>query len=189
MKTLKIKLIAIILFASMSNINAQTTNTFKDSRDGKTYKTVKIGEQVWMAENLAFKANSGCWAYNDSLSYVDRYGYLYSWETSKNVCPSGYHLPTKVEFETLLNNYGGSKNSKANYVALMSNKSSGFAAILSGWHDSDGFVYIGEATSFWTTSAFGNDNAWIMSIYNNPKIAIMISYKRSSGQSVRCLKD
>ena len=47
-----------------------------DSRDGKRYKTVEIGSQVWMAENLAFKSASGSWAYDNSQSNVTKYGYL-----------------------------------------------------------------------------------------------------------------
>ena len=49
-------IISLILFAI--SVFAQETGMFTDSRDGKVYKTVKIAEQIWMAENLAFKADS-----------------------------------------------------------------------------------------------------------------------------------
>ena len=129
MTKIKIIILVIIIFAGMGNLKAQTTGTFEDTRDGKIYKTVQIGEQIWFAENLAFKPDSGCWAYNDSLSYVEEYGYLYSWETAQNVCPDGYHLPTKFEFETLLDNCGGINNKKANYTALIPSGNSGFKTI------------------------------------------------------------
>ena len=76
---------------------------FTDSRDKHVYKWVKIGTQTWMAENLAYKADRGCWAYNNKKSNVKTYGYLYNWETAKKVCPSGWHLPTDTEWTTMIN--------------------------------------------------------------------------------------
>ncbi|OQY03821.1 MAG: hypothetical protein B6I20_04280 [Bacteroidetes bacterium 4572_117] len=113
-----------------------------DSRDGKQYKTVEIGNQVWMAENLAYKASSGCWAYDNDQSNVTKYGYLYNWQTAKTVCPTGWHLPTKSEFETLLNNYGNGNDNeedwKANYTALIPGGESGFSASFGGWRYGNG---------------------------------------------------
>jgi len=100
-----------------------------DNRDGETYKTVKIGTQVWMAENLKtskyndgtsipFVADTGnawtldspayCWYQNDH-NYKNIYGALYNWytvETGK-LCPLGWHVPSRAEWITLINYLGG----------------------------------------------------------------------------------
>ena len=80
--------------------------TFKDSRDGKTYKTVKIGSQIWFAENLNFAAK-GSKCYENKDANCAKYGRLYDWETANKACPAGYHLPTDDEWTALVNYAGG----------------------------------------------------------------------------------
>ena len=87
--------------------------TLKDSRDGQTYKTVKIGEQWWMAENMNFETNKS-YCYNDTLSYCKKYGRAYSRDAALVVCPAGWHLPTSEEFDTLISTVGGS--SRGGYI-------------------------------------------------------------------------
>ena len=78
-----------------------------DERDEKTYKTVIIGEQEWMAENLAFIPDSGVFStYRNDTTKISKYGYLYDWETAKEVCPTGWHLPSNAEWFVLTNFLG-----------------------------------------------------------------------------------
>lgn len=105
-----------------NSLGVQETGIFTDSRDGKTYKTIKIGNQTWMAENLSYKATSGCWAYNDDISNVKTYGYLYDWETAKKSCPEGWHLPTDSEWHTLITYLGGEDGSGKSHTVIVNKK-------------------------------------------------------------------
>ena len=80
------------------------TGVFTDSRDGNTYHWVKLGGKTWFTENLKFKAETGCWAYNNDETLVTKYGYLYNWATAvdTNTVPEGWHLPSKNEWVFLL---------------------------------------------------------------------------------------
>jgi PKD repeat protein len=80
--------------------------TFTDPRDGQTYQTVEIGSQTWMAENLNYET-SNSWTYNNDPGYGNIYGRLYNWEAALSACPSGWHLPDKDEFNTLIVFLGG----------------------------------------------------------------------------------
>ena len=93
--TIKSILTAIAILNIAISSTGQVNGTFKDPRDGKIYKTVLIGTQTWMAKNLAWKTESGCFAYDNNESNVKTYGYLYNWETATKACPSGWHLPSK----------------------------------------------------------------------------------------------
>lgn len=81
---------------------------FTDERDGQTYKVIKIGKQVWMAENLNYETKDS-YCYENAPANCEKYGRLYTWEAALNACPLGWHLPTKEEFETLVANVGEKK--------------------------------------------------------------------------------
>lgn len=78
------------------------TGSFTDIRDGQTYKTVKIGEQLWLAENLNYYTPTGSTYYNgDSIQYAKTFGRLYDWYTAIKSCPPGWHLSTHDDWQKL----------------------------------------------------------------------------------------
>ena len=179
--------ITIAIMTIALNLEAQQTGTYTDSRDGKTYKTVKIGNQVWMAENLNYYT-SDSWEYEDKSENGTKYGRSYDWLTARLVCPCGWHLPSKTEFETLLQNYGGRNSS---YSALIENGNSGFNALFGGRHDYDGYRDIGSSGYFWSSTEVNVDLAWSMSIFSRFKIVELGKANKSLyiGKSVRCAQD
>ncbi len=184
-----------------------------DNRDGKTYKIVEIGNQVWMAENLAYYTSNGCWAYDNKQSNVNKYGYLYNWETAKKVCPDGWHLPNDNEWKKLEMYLGmsqadaddtdyrginiGSKlasnSSVWNSGSLIRNSeigTSGFSAFPGGYRSSSGnFNYIGSYGLWWGSTASSSDYAWSRRLgYNYSKVSRSTDSK-AYGFSVRCVRD
>ena len=166
----------------------ENTSTFTDSRDGKTYKTVKIGNQVWMAENLNYETSSGSWCYDGISSNGDKYGRLYDWETAKKVAPPGWHLPSKEEWEVLLMYLGGSGS--AAYNQMIPGGISGFYALFGGWRDHNGNDnYMGAHALFWSSSGPKTSKAWSCGVTGNDQKTYLYEDFKHCDFSVRCIKD
>jgi uncharacterized protein (TIGR02145 family) len=126
--------------------------TFHDESDGSIHKIVKIGNQVIMAENLARKPSKGnFWAYDDKESNIVKYGFLYDWEAAKTLAPKGWHLPAKVEWETLHSFLGG--DNKKVYEQLKSGGSTGFDSLFGGERYARGaYNSLGASAHYWSDS-------------------------------------
>ena len=139
---------------------------------GNEYKTVKIGRQLWMAENLNLKT-TGSWCYGNKLSNCKKYGRLYTWKAAMENCPDGWHLPSDDEWEELKNfvdahngdeGVGTSLKSttswKKEYTMPLGSDRFGFSGKASGFKssapvypdDPPEFRDIGSYTVFWSST-------------------------------------
>ena len=180
--------------------------TMTDSRDGNTYKTVKIGEQVWMAENLNYadsvktpSLKGKSWCYDGVAGYCEKYGRLYTWAAAKTVCPEGWHLPSYDEWNTLFTAVGGkstagaklkSQTGWAAYDGITNEDSFGFSALPAGnRYDNGSYYYEGYDAHFWSSTEYGSYDAYYMSLGYDYGDAYLDNNDKSNGHSVRCVKD
>ena len=184
--------------SSWSGGGAGAIGSITDSRDGQSYKTVTIGTQTWMAQNLNYEtANSYC--YGDTSSNCNKYGRLYTWGAAASACPSGWHLPTKEEFETLFTVVGGQSTAGKMLKSTSGWSSSGdsvsgtdafsFSALPAGYRNGAGdFTSEGEFAYFWSSTENNYGNVFLVYLYYNSGKANMNLDLKSDGFSVRCVK-
>ena len=191
-----------------------TYGSLYDERDGQTYKTVKIGEQWWMAENLKYNDTTQSECHPDDPN-CDIYGRFYNREGALNDCPKGWHLPTEKEWLTLSQfvrehsekGYSG-QNLRTDSLWNVSGLGSGydafgFSAVPGGGKDLiDGWWILGQNALFWMSDSYksGSQDCYTYTrlcykIYKDDSDLIIgksggtcVRYKKSK-YSVRCLKD
>jgi len=172
------------------------SGTFTDDRDGKEYVTVVIGGKTWMGENLNYQPQSdNSWCYGDDESNCDKYGRLYDWNTAMTVCPDGWHLPSREEWQTLIY-YAGDINAGKELKARNGwNKKGngtdtyGFSALPSGRRRSDGYFYgVGNYGDWWTAMEGADGYAYYRYMYYSHSAVREYNRDKNYGFSVRCVK-
>ncbi|MBN1198888.1 MAG: hypothetical protein JXA23_06020 [Bacteroidales bacterium] len=196
-------------------LRIQETNSFTDPRDGKTYKTIRLGNQVWMAQNLnyAFQGGyidaekvfvrDGSWCYHTSNDCKES-GRFYGWYAAKQVCPSGWHLPSVMEWFDLISFTGGKPAMMdqltrdgfnltfAGYVTLKQADPVNYLERTATAKVKDVKEHLNEnsAALFWSSDPYTQPNTWsyLHLVRGKPEFT-NIYYSGDGGFSVRCVKD
>lgn len=174
-----------------------TDSTFTDTRDGKTYKTVKLGEKIWMAENLNYEMEDGVksWCNGNKQENCDKYGRLYTYKSATYACPPGWRLPEVEEWPERGN---GGHPAFLNYavVGWYGGKDTyGFSILPAGNYSAKSQYFFepgGGTTYFWTMTIDTRNNNCATMIHFGSGSEGMVSVCASDendGLSVRCLKD
>jgi uncharacterized protein (TIGR02145 family) len=169
-------------------------STYTDKRDGKVYKIVRIGSQVWFAENLNYAA-VGSECYRDSAEYCAKYGRLYKWKTAMTACPAGTHLPKDDEWTMLVDYVGGEKKAWAKLKTVWvtyyddpvptATNDYGFSALPGGRDFRDA-----EVSGFWwSATEYGTFTAWHRNMYYHTEFVDRDRDYKTSLFSVRCVVD
>ena len=174
-----------------------------DSRDGTTYSTVKIGNQVWMAENLRYKTPNS-WCYDESQSNCNTHGRLYTWYDAISACPDGWSLPNNTDFENLKQyiqekigspNVGTALKSKnfgeGEENAIAGTNQFGFNALASGDRVGKKYQFMNKTAYFWSATDEDDSRAydWILSASQESFDHGNIKYSlKNNFFSVRCIR-
>ena len=176
---------------------------FTDPRDNRVYKTVKIGEQVWMAENMKFydadkKGNfyGKSWCYGNVEENCETYGRLYHWNAAAKACPEGWHLPSKDEFTTLFEDVGGVEvagkmlKAKESWPESDNNDDTyGLRIVPGGYYYMKNFFYGGENAYLWTSTEVRPNNMNSAGFVAGRESGSIDETYAEFGLSVRCVQD
>ena len=189
----------IVPMVPTSNITVMFLFSYCTDPDGHHYKTVREHNQIWMAENLKYQAGNS-WYYNDSPVDSIGYGRLYDWQTALGACPSGWHLPDMAEWLTLTEYLqgasfsGGSMKETGNRHWHAPNTGatnlSGFCAFAGGYREPNGsYLNRGFHGRWWSVSEYSGDDAWFLELGNQTAESHFNPLPKTSGFSVRCVKN
>ncbi len=193
-----------------SNTFVACSNDFQDKRDQKVYKTLQVGNQCWMKENLDFEEEDGSVCEHDDRNI---YGCYYNFKSSQNVCPDGWRLPSDGDWQILEAELGmavneledifwrysgeiGNKLKAENYWENANNcnncNSSGFSALPAGSPLEEGDIWRNkESAFFWTSTELkGERDLKVLRRLDYDDVGIAREVQAAdSFFSVRCIKN
>lgn len=181
---------AFTVLSMMLLLSCNSNNTLIDPQ-GNVYFTVKIGDQVWINRNFNFAIEDSCFCYDDKKMECDSMGRLYTWKGAVKVDEQieGWHLPTKQEWEELIEYYGGDSLA---YNTIM-NQAEGFKPQMAGVRLASG-KYVAKkvgVVNYWssTSSDTSSNHAYSVAFMQNLKKVSPHNYPKINACSVRLIKD
>ncbi|HMZ88080.1 MAG TPA: FISUMP domain-containing protein [Chitinophagales bacterium] len=167
-------------------MKADSIFEFKDSRDGKTYSAFTINGVAWMSENLRYNSK-GSWCYESDGKSCKEFGRLYNWNDAILVCPNGWHLPNRAEWDSLIVWTGGELKAGHNLAyndSLPFNIVFGYPPNVNGRYSGGGIQ-----ASFWSADEYNSSTAWVY-YFLKEKLPLTFSnyFSKNYGMMCRCVK-
>jgi uncharacterized protein (TIGR02145 family) len=198
-------------FSQNTEVDNSAKGVFVDPRDNREYKTIKIGSQIWFAENFAYlpqidTINISVYGYkgnsiseSKSTSSYKQFAALYSWEFANKLAPEGWRLPTDADWQQLEREIGisselvntiGWRGTNNEVEKLKQGGKAGFNIVFGGWKTDYGeFKFQGQHANFWCADSYDNERAFERLFgVKNQKIGREYGNK-GCGFSVRYVKD
>lgn len=198
------KFISAFLMAILSSTIAQAVEygSLTDSRDQKTYRTIKIGTQTWMADNIAHNidnclANSKaadkaqskkCWYPKGDANNEKSFGLLYDFNTAQTLCPEGWRLPNKGDLDLFYKTVCGNQENEAQAMACYKKLlAKGFAPMLAG-NFSDDYYDFNWSMTIQSVTPYNEKMNFTLRITKEEGSQVDISPKNVA-TSIRCIKN
>jgi uncharacterized protein (TIGR02145 family) len=184
---------AVVVVGLMGWVGGAYGDSFTDSRDGKKYRTVKIGKLTWMAENLN-RATGNSWCYENNESNCKKYGRLYDWNTAMKACPAGWRLPTRDDWNNLVEVAGGdvAGTKLKSKTGWNGTDDFGFSALPGGYRSTDGSFYgAGNLGYWWSATEYDASGAWDRGMDSGYEYVDEYNdyFRKGNGLSVLCSQD
>jgi uncharacterized protein (TIGR02145 family) len=161
-----------------------------DERDNEEYKTVQIGNQCWMGENLRYSTDTGSICFYKNKKIVEEYGRYYNYYIALKACPQGWRLPTLNDINLLNENCKGGPLELYKY--LTGEENSGLNIVFGGFCDptsKEMFKFVGASSGIWFSDPERDNKAYILFFYQSHRSCHICDGNKLIKYNVRCVKE